>query len=72
MLDVGWYSRVHKEYSHHKYDALFLLSTVCSPADTEINSVGFNIVWFNGMEENHCLYSAELCLCLTLDVGLSL
>lgn len=71
-LGVGWYCRLHKEHLHPKYDALFLLSTICSPADTEINSVKFNLVWFNGVEENHRLYLAELCLCLIPDVGLSL
>lgn len=69
---MGWCCRLHKGHFHHKYDALFLLSTVCSPADTEINSVKFNVVWFNGVEENHHLCSAELCLCLMPDVGLSL
>lgn len=52
---VGWYCRVYKEHLHHKYDALFLLFTVCSPADIEINSVKFSLVWFNGMEENNWL-----------------
>lgn len=71
-LGVEGCCRLHKEHLHPKYGALFLLSTVCRSADTEIKNVKFNLVWFNAAEENHYLYAAELWLCVSSDLGLSL
>lgn len=69
--EEGCYSLL-KEQLYLKYGVLVLLSTVCRSADTEFNNVKFNLVWFNGVEENCYLYGAELWLCVMPDCGLSL
>lgn len=70
-LEVERCCSLHKEQLHLKYVAFILLSAVCRSGDTDVKNVKFNLVWFNGVEENY-LYVAELWLCVMLDVALSL
>jgi len=65
-LEVEGCCRLHNEQVRLKYGALVLLSTVGRSAATEVKNVKFNLVWFNGVEENFYFYAAEPWLCVVL------